>query len=145
MISTPLTPAASKNTDVQRIKQIADVTSGNKIAQFESGKVVGDKITISEEARQLQKATNGLQQKLEKMPDVRIDKIEAAVQRIKEGYYLSDEVAGKIADSLISRGKYTSGSESINPETKVETMEINDKKSFSAALMKKAANLYKNN
>jgi hypothetical protein len=97
-----LRSSSTNNVDVNRLTQSAEKISplGNGRQQIDNG-VSGDKLTISQEARELLSADKDLQQRLENLPEFRPEKVELATNRVNNGYYNRESVIGRTADKLI--------------------------------------------
>ncbi len=61
-----------------------------------------DSVVISSEAMALHNILSNLKPKLNKIEDVRTDKIEKAKERIESGFYNNSEVIEKVASSLLN-------------------------------------------
>ncbi len=80
-------------------KKASSVVSND--AQTLSG---GDKVEISSEARDLQKALSSLKDEVKQMPDTRKEKIELVKARIEAGAYEKDAVIKDVARSIKDSG-----------------------------------------
>ncbi len=64
----------------------------------------GDKVEISIEAKVLNKTLSSLKAEIEKLPDVREEKINQAKDRIESGFYNRDTVTREVAKSIMKAG-----------------------------------------
>lgn len=64
----------------------------------------GDKVEISVEAEKLQKTLSALKAEINKMPDIREEKIKNARARIESGIYDRDAVVKEVARSIKESG-----------------------------------------
>lgn len=97
----PLRSANAKNSDIQRINQDAEKTSPQSENITAAEGTVGDKVFISNIARDLHHTDKAVRNALKKVPDFRPEKVNAAVERIKNGHYFEDEAMDKTAESLL--------------------------------------------
>lgn len=89
-----------------------DLIKGNQsLKKFEGNKSVAgaskesnpsnvDKVEISKEVQELQKTLSNLKSEIDKVPDIRQEKVDNVTARIKSGYYDEKEVITKVADSV---------------------------------------------
>ncbi len=76
---------------------------GKQTPQTAAGGQVGDRVEISDRARQLDDLRRSLvagQSALDRVPDVRKDKIAQARARLQTGYYSAEEVRQEVAAKL---------------------------------------------
>lgn len=84
------------------LKQIE--RANNALNTSEEGNSPGntDSVVISNEARALHNILSNLRPELDKIGDVRKDKIEDAKERMESGFYNSSETIEKVASSLLN-------------------------------------------
>lgn len=93
--------------DINKIEAIKEIIKPQKAKKLQQTSKVGrnDSVQISSEAKEmaeLEKISNIVK----KSPDMRMDKIAAAKEKIKSGNYFNKKVAESIADKiLISLGE----------------------------------------
>ncbi len=66
---------------------------------------VGDKVEISNEARELQKKLSDLKAEVKNMPDTREEKLKSVKARIESGFYDRDAVIKEVARSIKDSGQ----------------------------------------
>ncbi len=84
------------------LKQIG--RANNALNTSEEGDSPGhtDSVVISNEAMALHNILSNLRPELEKIGDIRKDKIEKAKERMESGFYNSSEAIEKVANSLLN-------------------------------------------
>lgn len=97
-----LKPSPSANPELGKILQSVD-KSAPKPSQTSSpaSSDTVDKLSISSEARGLQHTEQVVRAELNSIPDVRLDKIRAAREKILSGFYNSEKGISAAADSLL--------------------------------------------
>ena len=80
-----------KNEGVRPVPGVAK--EGEKLS-------VVDKVEISDEVNDLQNTLSKLKAKLEKVPDVRSEKVEEAKKRMESGFYDQEDVIRKVASEI---------------------------------------------
>ncbi|NQS97828.1 MAG: flagellar biosynthesis anti-sigma factor FlgM [candidate division Zixibacteria bacterium] len=93
---------SAAKTNVQELKQSAEKTAGKDASQEIVNGNGSDRLSISSEARHLQHTDQVVRSEIKKLPDIRSEKVEAVLSRMKEGYYSSDEAVEHIADAIIN-------------------------------------------
>ena len=98
-----LKPTAPANTELQKLKQSAEKLNGANTRTDGTNSENADKLSISNEARSLHHTEQVVQAELKMMPDVRQDRVEAAKNRLQNGFYSSDENLPEITDALLNQ------------------------------------------
>ena len=96
-----LRSSSAAKANVQELKRFAEKTSGKEASPEIVNGNGSDKLSISSEARHLQHTDQVVRSEVKKLPDVRSDRVNAVLSRMKEGYYSSDEAMENIAGALI--------------------------------------------
>ncbi|MBT6053049.1 MAG: flagellar biosynthesis anti-sigma factor FlgM [Candidatus Scalindua sp.] len=97
----PGTIAGNKN-----IKRPEDVYKAASGASEDTHTLkVGDKVEISNEARDLQKKLSDLKAEIKMMPDTREEKLKNVKARIESGFYDRDAVIKEVARSIKDSGQ----------------------------------------
>lgn len=101
-----MSTSADKTSGINR--NLAGPEETNKATSGSSGELYmqeeGDKVEISVEAEELQKTLSALKAEINKMPDIREEKIKNARARIEGGIYDQDAVVKEVARSIKESG-----------------------------------------
>ena len=101
-----------KINEINSQKYISGVqqdTGKKEPVQKQQAKNGKDEILISFQGKKLSHSKRLLQiakEKLKSVPDIRLDKIEASVQKIEAGEYSKPEAVGSIAESLLQKPEF---------------------------------------
>lgn len=87
---------------IRKIKEIIKPTETIKKSPVEGRSMGVDAVHISSEARSLLKEEK-IRSKVEAVPDIRIEKVEEAKEKLAQGVYLQKVIAEKIAEKLADR------------------------------------------
>lgn len=101
-MSTSADKTSGINRNLARPEETNKATSGSYRGLHTQGE--GDKVEISVEAEKLQKTLSALKAEINKMPDIREEKIKNARARIEGGIYDRDAVVKEVARSIKESG-----------------------------------------
>ncbi|MBU0600598.1 flagellar biosynthesis anti-sigma factor FlgM [bacterium] len=88
---------------IGRPKEITKSTPAAKKEAAPEAKSMGmDGVSISQEAKSLSRKEK-IESKIRAVPDVRVEKVREAKEKIAEGVYLQEAIAEKIAEKLAER------------------------------------------
>ena len=92
---------SSGNTPIHPIKKLEKDAAPVKVEGKGDASSASDTVEISKEAQDLEKTVKSLRTELNKIPDVRAEKVEAARNRIQKGFYDTKEVIKETAEILL--------------------------------------------
>ncbi len=92
---------SSGNTPMHPIKKLEKDAAPVRVEGKGDASSASDTVEISKEAQNLEKTVKSLRTELNKIPDVRAEKVEAARNRIQKGFYDTKEVAKETAEILL--------------------------------------------
>jgi hypothetical protein len=94
---------SSGNTPINPIKKSNDAGHAKVDGKKGVSSSSSDVVEISKEAKDIEKVVANLKGKLDKIPDVRPEKVESATYKAKKGFYNTHEVAKKTAEILLKK------------------------------------------
>ncbi|HHT9125029.1 MAG TPA: flagellar biosynthesis anti-sigma factor FlgM [Candidatus Brocadiia bacterium] len=100
---------SSGNTPIQPIKKLEKDVVPVKAEVREGASSTSDIVEISKDAQDLEKTIANLKTELNKIPDVRHEKVDAARSKIQKGFYDTKEVIKETAEILLKEFKASSG------------------------------------
>jgi anti-sigma28 factor (negative regulator of flagellin synthesis) len=101
-LSTSVDKTSGINRNLARPEETKKAASGTPRELHTPG--AGDKVEISVEAEELQRILSALKAEINRMPDIREEKIKNARARIEGGIYDRDAVVKEVARSIKESG-----------------------------------------
>ena len=92
---------SSGNTPMHPIKKLEKDAAPVRVEGKGDASSASDTVEISKEAQDLEKTVKSLRTELNKIPDVRAEKVEAARNRIQKGFYDTKDVIKETAEILL--------------------------------------------
>jgi CMP-2-keto-3-deoxyoctulosonic acid synthetase len=100
-IENVLRPGNSKYIEINQLKQSAEKTAGKNAETIIQNGEGGDRLSISQEARDLHHTDLLVREELGRLPDIREEKVKEVIDRIKNNSYDNVEIIAKTADAIL--------------------------------------------